>query len=354
MFAGNVMFAKSRASLVALALAAGLAAPAFAQAAPEPAAGSYTAPRTLGNKPDFQGIWTNASVTRMERPAGLPLELTREQADKLEGGALYNQRIKTEASYVDPKQGAPEAGKALPPVGNYDVAWTDPGSTVANINGSLRSSFIVFPENGRIPAMTEEGKKLRASKPRRLGTGYDHPEERGLSERCVFLGTAGPPFGNYLYNNNFQIVQTPEDLVIMSEMVHDVRIARIGQEHRKDDVEQWMGDSIARWDGDTLVVETTHINPTQRHSSILLSKTGKVIERFTRISDNQILYAFEINDPATYTQVWKAEMPLTRMKTPLFEYACHEGNYGLENILKGGRLDDARGVVHTGGQDRGE
>ncbi len=263
---------RAGAALAVIAAVLACAAPSFAQAAPDAAAiaGSYQPPRTAFGKPDLQGIWSNASVTRMERPPGLPLVLSRAQADTLEGHALVNVRsAQKDASYVDPKEGAPEKGKPLPPVGNYDVAYTDPGKTVAHINGELRSSFITFPENGHIPALTAEGKALRAAAPRRLGTGYDNPEERGLSERCIYLGTGGPPFGNYLYNNNFQIVETPNNLMIMSEMIHDVRIARIGGEHRKDDVQPWMGDSIAHWHGDTLVVETNHINPAQRAGGIL-------------------------------------------------------------------------------------
>lgn len=343
------------ASLAAIALAC--AAPAaFAQSAPTAAqiAGDYKPPRTPDGKPDFQGVWSNASVTRLERPKGYPLVITEQQAAELEGRALYNVRLKTESSYVDPKEGAPEKGKALPPVGNYDVAYTDPGARVADFNGQKRSSFLVYPEDGHIPAMTAEGKALRAATPRRLGSGYDNPEERGLSERCIIIGTNGPPFGNYLYNNNFRIVQTADNLMVMSEMIHDVRIARIGGKHRDDKVEQWMGDSIAWWDGDTLVVETTHINPVQRLSGTFLSDDGKVIERFTRISDDQILYEFEINDPKVYTSVWRGQMPLNKSKDEVYEYACHEGNYGLHNILEGGRYDDRQGVDHTGGADRGE
>jgi hypothetical protein len=342
--------AKTAASALALCLALGLAPAAFAQAA-----SGYQAPRTAFGAPDLQGIWSNASVTRLERPDGYPLVLTREQADRLEGGALYNQRLKTESSFVDPNLGAPEAGKPLPPVGNYDVAWTDPGSTVANINGELRSSFIVFPENGKLPALTEEGKHLRAAAPRRRGSGFDHPEERGLSERCIIIGNAGPPLGQYLYNNNFQIVQSPSHFMLMSEMIHDVRVAPIGGAHRSDGVEPWMGDSVARWEGDTLVVETRAIHPTQRgYGGVFLSDQAKVTERFTRISDKQILYAFEIDDPKVYTSRIKAEMPLYKLDAPLFEYACHEGNYGLENILSGGRKNDREGRAQTGGESRGE
>ena len=314
--------------------------------------GDYKPPRTTGGHPDLHGYWTNASVSRMDRPQGYPLVLNDEQAAQLEGRALFNVRLKTERDYVDPKQGAPEKGKPLPGVGNYDVAWTDPGAAVATIKGEKRSSYITYPENGKTPAMTEEGRALRAANTGRRGSGFDNPEERGSSERCLIIGTNGPPFGNYLYNNNFQIVQTPGHVMVMSEMIHDVRIARIGGEHRQDSVPQWMGDSTARWDGDTLVVETRHLDP--RSGGAIISENGKVTERFTRISDIQILYEFEIDDPSVYTSVWRGQMPLTRLQDRVYEYACHEGNYGLQNILEGGRRNDRLGLAQTGGQDRGE
>jgi hypothetical protein len=314
--------------------------------------GDYQPPRLSDGKPDLHGFWSNASVSRMERPQGYPLVLSDEQAAELEGRALYNVRLKTERDFVDPNAPPPEKGKPLPGVGNYDVAWTDPGSIVATIKGEKRSSYITFPANGKIPALTDEGRALRAGATRRPGTGYDNPEERGMSERCLIIGTNGPPFGNYLYNNNFQIVQTGDHVVIMSEMIHDVRIVRINSEHRKDDVQQWMGDSIARWDGDTLVVETRHIDP--RSNGVFISPDGLITERFTRIAADQILYEFEINDPKVYTSIWGGQMPLTRLQDQLYEYACHEGNYGLVNILEGGRGNDRAGRSHTGGQDRGE
>ncbi len=333
----------------------GASAIALAPVALAQATGDYQPPRTPSGKPDLQGVWSTASVTRLERPEGYPLVLTREQADELENGNLFNQRMKTQANFVDPNEGAPEKGKPLPPVGNYDVAYTDPGAHVASINGELRSSFIVYPENGRIPALTEDGRRLRASMPRRIGSGFDNPEERGLSERCIIIGNAGPPLGQYLYNNNFQIVQTDSHLMLLSEMIHDVRIAEIGGRRRGGEVEQWHGDSIAWWEGDTLVVETRHIAKTQRAAGgTFLSDKGVMTERFTRISDNQILYAFEVNDPTVYTSVWRGEMPLNRMDQPVYEYACHEGNYGIVNILSGGRENDRKGIAQTGGESRSE
>ena len=359
------MFLSLRSAFAALLASTALCPAAFAQGpspAPEAPAevvktatqftGDYQPPRLSTGKPDLHGFWSNASVSRMERPQGYPLIVSEDQAAELEGRALFNVRLKTEKDFVDPNAPAPEKGKALPGVGNYDVAWTDPGSIVATIKGEKRSSYITFPADGKIPAMTEEGRKMRAAATRRQGTGYDNPEERGSSERCLIIGSNGPPFGNYLYNNNFQIVQTGDHLVIMSEMIHDVRIARIGGEHRSDDVQTWMGDSIAHWDGDTLVVETRHIDP--RSGGVFVSPDGKIVERFTRIADDQILYEFEIDDPKVYASTWRGQMPLTRLADQLYEYACHEGNYGLVNILEGGRSNDRAGIVHTGGADRGE
>jgi hypothetical protein len=375
---------RSLVSLAALTLA--LAPAALAQAAPQSAApgaraggqqaaapvftqpnlpqkvktaaefvGDYKPTRTADGKPDLHGFWTNATVSRMDRPNGYPLILTDEQAAALEGRALFNVRLKTERSFVDPKQGAPEKGRPLPGVGNYDVAYTDPGNAVINIKGELRSAYITFPENGRTPELTEEGRKLRAAAGLgRRGTGYDHPEERGMSERCVMIGTNGPPFGNYLYNNNFQIVQTRDHFMVMSEMIHDVRIAPIGAKYDEREPDQYMGHSVARWDGDTMVVETRGLRP---GSGAFISDDGKIIEKFTRIADDEILYEFEVNDPKVYTSVYRGQTALHRIKGEMgrtYEYACHEGNYGLWNILEGGRKNDRAGVVNQVQLERGE
>lgn len=333
------------AAVLAVALSA---VAAFAQTTPK-----YEPPRTASGKPDLQGVWSSATATTMERPAGYPLVITREQADAIEGGTLFNQRMKTQASYVDPKEGAPEKGKPLPPVGNYDVAYTDPGSRVISIGGELRSSWVVYPENGKIPALTREGKAIQDASPRKIGSGYDHPEERGLGERCILM-SGGPPLRSGLYNNNVQIVQTPDHVMMMVEMIHDVRIARFADQHRSDGISQWMGDPVARWDGDTLVIETTNLHPDQRSERTVMSSAGKITERFTRISDRQIFYQFEIDDPTTYTSVWRGETALNRLDDSIFEYACHEGNYGLTNILSGGRQNDLQGISVRAGAEREE
>jgi hypothetical protein len=317
--------------------------------------GDYKTSRTAWGKPDLHGYWTNATVSRMDRPNGYPLILTDEQAAALEGRALFNVRLKTERAFVDPNTPAPEKGRPLPGVGNYDVAFTDPGNAVINIKGELRSAYITFPENGRTPEMTEEGRKLRAALgPARRGTGYDNPEERGNSERCLIIGTNGPPFGNYLYNNNFQIVQTEDHLMIMSEMIHDVRIAKIGGKYDARAPDQFMGHSVARWEGDTMVVETRGLRP---GSGAFVSDTGKITEKFTRIAEDEILYEFEVNDPRVYTSVYRGQTALHRIKGETgrtYEYACHEGNYGLWNILEGGRKNDRAGIFNATDGERGE
>lgn len=334
--------------VIAVLAATTMSAPAFAQAT-----GAYEPPRTAEGKPDMQGVWSTATATPMERPAGYPLVLSREQADAMEAGTLFNQRMKTQSSYVDPNEGAPEKGRPLPPVGNYDVAYTDPGSRVTSIGGELRSSWVVYPEDGKIPALTEAGVKLRDSSPRRRGSGYDNPEERGLGERCILM-SGGPPLRSGLYNNNVQIVQTPGHVMLMVEMIHDVRIARFDESHADDRMTAWMGDPLALWEGDTLVIETANIHPDQRLDRTLQSASGKITERFTRISDRQILYQFEVDDPVVYGGVWRGETALNRLDEDIYEYACHEGNYGLYNILLGGRENDLRGVANTTSLNRTE
>jgi len=313
----------------------------------------YEAPRTATGHPDLQGIWSTATATPMERPNGYPLVLTREQADAMEAGTLFNQRMKTQANFVDPNEAAPEKGKPLPPVGNYDVAYTDPGSRLISIGGELRSSWVVYPENGRIPELTETGIKLRDSSPRRRGSGYDNPEERGLGERCILM-SGGPPLRSGLYNNNVQIVQTPDHVMLMVEMIHDVRIARLSDRPADERMTAWMGDPVARWEGETLVVETVNIHPDQRLDRALQSATGKITERFTRISDRQILYQFEVDDSVVYGSVWRGETALNRFDDDIYEFACHEGNYGLYNILLGGRENDNRGVENAASLNRTE
>jgi hypothetical protein len=196
---------------------------------------------------------------------------------------------------------------------------------------------------------------MRGQRGQGRGTGYDNPEERGAGERCIvgFGGTGGPPLMNVLYNNNYQIIQSPDAVVLVTEMVHDARIIPLNAAHKPNALNPYLGDSIGWWEGDTLVVETININP-NGGGQVQLTPSGKIIERFTRYSDAQVLYEFEVIDPLLYSQVWKGEVGLNRVDQNVYEYACHEGNYGLHGILEGGRANDRSGKGNGEKGDRDE
>ena len=331
-----------------LALSAVLAATALA-----PAAGQarWTLPRTPDGRPDLQGIWTNETITPVERPVEFKtLVLNEEEAARLEN--VVADRTDRLAQPSDPNRTAPPKGGdgstgAAGNVGGYNNFWLDAGSRVATINGERRSSLVVDPANGRIPPQTEQARKrtlARMAVNRDRGGEYDHPEFRPLAERCLlsFGSSAGPPMlPNYFYNNNYQIVQTPDQVMILVEMVHDVRVIRLNaKEHPPKHIRPWMGDSIGRWEGDTLVVETTNFHPLQVFRGA--SENLRVIERFTRVGEKALLYAFTIDDPTTFTAQWSGEVPFTKTDEVIYEYACHEGNYALSNILSGERDRERR------------
>jgi hypothetical protein len=311
-----------------------LAASAAAQAA------DYHAPRNGFGQPDLGGAWTNASLTSLQRPAMFK-SLTLTEA---EAAAMEKRRAAARAQAdrpTDPNSGAPPAANDP---GGYNASWTDPGVSLGRINGQVRTSWIVEPVNGQLPYSTA-GRAAYIEALRKARNSWDGPENRPLGERCIlgFGSTAGPPMLNVLYNNNYQIVQSKDAVAIVVEMNHDARIIRLtDKKHLPGFMRPWMGDSVGWWDGDTLVVETTNFNPGESlrpyfGNSILLSPGAKVTERFTRVSPTQLLYRFEVDDPATYSQVWKAEMPMNATKGPIYEYACHEGNYALPGILAGAR-----------------
>jgi hypothetical protein len=204
------------------------------------------------------------------------------------------------------------------------------------------SSLITMPENGRLPPLTDEARQRRAKvqESRSQFGSYDHPELRPVAERCLvsFGSNAGPPmFPNGWYNNNYTIVQTADHVVIMAEMVHDARIIRMGDGPRMpDDLRPWLGDSWGHWEGDVLVVETTNLHPLQQYTS----ERMKVTERFSRVAEDELLYSFTVDDPSTYTEVWGGQVPMHALNDKLYEYACHEGNYAMTNILRGARYEE--------------
>lgn len=298
----------------------------------------YEPPRTASGKPDLQGFWTNASLTGMQRSAryeDIGLVIPEERVQELTVNHSANVRQATDDGLV---QGELLDGSDLGEGRGYNAFWVDPGTRFGVVRGEHRTSWVTHPENGRIP-FSEQGNQLRREARARFSSN-DGPEGRSLGERCLigFGSTGGPPMNNVLYNNLYQIVQTEDYLMIMVEMVHDARIIPIGGEHRPSELSPWLGDSVGHWEGDTLVVETVNIHPQQSpRNSAPLSDQGKIIERFSRYSDDQILYEFEVTDPVYYTETWRGEMSFNTTDTRPYEYACHEGNYGLIGILAGAR-----------------
>jgi len=298
----------------------------------------WVAPRMAWGVPDLQDTWTSATITGLERPDEIEkLVLTPEEAREIESGTAEFM-----ASVDDVPEGELEEGAD---VGGYNTFWMDPGKRLAVVNGEIRSSLIVSPEDGQLPyswrAWFQLGKRLL--KMRRS----DGPEARFLGERCIvgFGSTGGPPMLPVLYNNHYQIVQSPGFVTILVEMNHNARIIRIGGEHLPQEIRPWLGDSVGRWEGDTLVVETTNFNPGQsfrgslRHV-IYMTQDARVVERFTRVGAKEILYEFTVDDPGAFTEAWSAEIPLRAADGKIYEYACHEGNYSLVGILAGARQEE--------------
>ena len=342
-----------------------------ATAKPVPAKPRWVMPRTPDGKPDLQGNWTNETQTPLERMTAGGGTLTDAQAKAVEDRAQLVEEYRDKAS--DPNRPAPpkggEAGRLAAPgeqsfieriseaagggVGGYNGFWLDPGLSVIRIDGVARSSIIIDPPNGRIPGLTDLGKKRMAeiaARNRKYGE-FDHPEMRPLADRCLlsFGSNAGPPMlPNYFYNNNYSIVQTPDHIMILAEMVHDVRIIRMNPkaQHVSAANQPWLGDSIGHWEGDTLVVETTNIHPMQREQTAILwayrgaSEKLKVTERFTRTGPDTIVYRFTMEDPDVFTAPFTGELPFIKTDEMVYEYACHEGNYAMTNILSGERTKE--------------
>nr|MEA2797705.1 hypothetical protein [Phenylobacterium sp.] len=333
------------ATALGLAVLPGLAA---AQA-PSPPKSAYKAPRDAYGHPDLQGVWTNASMTRLERNPryGKDLALTEEQARKIEHRndeliALGARPTDPNAKVTDlPADCSDGRGGDC----NYNAAWTDPGSTVMRVGGQPRNGFITTTPDGRVPMRKDLKLGPFGQQPLPRGMSpSDNPETRAPGERCLlsFGNSSGPVMTPVLYNNTYQIVQTRDQVSIVVEMVHDARIVRMGASHLPAPIRPWMGDSVGRWEGDTLVIETTNFHPEQvfRGASAHL----KVTERLTPLSPGRMHYAFWVEDPTVFSQAWGGEYEFARSKGPVYEYACHEGNYGLVGILQGARQEERTGV----------
>ena len=354
--------------ILALGTALSITAPALAQTPEAPAPKydptkpypAYAAPKLSIGQPDLQGYWHNTTLTKMTRPAGVAsLVYTEEEVAKLEqamveeieeGNAPTAEDAPVE--YVIPKDIKPEYLAGGGATGGYNRFWIDPGNHVMRVNGEPRSSILTTPTGtvpphkaGATPAPPPEWPafmKLLGPSPTPRGQSFDNPESRA-TERCIvsFGRNAGPPmFANGFYNNSYQIVQSPDHVAIVTEMVHDTRIVRLNSKHRTDDVRPYFGDSIGWWEGDTLVVETTHIPQSQQF--MVSWKDLKVTERFRRVADDRLYYGFTIEDPTLWDAPWGGEYEFAALQGKMYEYACHEGNYAMPGILEGARVMEAR------------
>ena len=303
-------------SLLALGVATALAGAVSLSAAQavSSTSGEWVVPRTPDGRPDLQGNWSSGTLTPFQRPEGQGPVLSWEEVERLEGRAAgYIERVSrpSDPNRPAPPQGGDGSTGGAGNVGGYNGIYMDRGSRVAVVNGEPRSSLITQPADGRVPLRTPEAEAEAAEYREFMDQfgRYDHPEVRPLGERCIvsFGRNAGPPMlPNGAYNNNYTIVQTPDHIMIMAEMVHDARIIRIGDGPRlPPNVRPWMGDSWGHWEGDVLVVETTNINPVHRYRGNS-SDNLRVIERFSRVDEETVLYQFTIDDPTTYTALWGA------------------------------------------------
>jgi hypothetical protein len=289
---------------------------------------SWVVPRTPDGHPDFQGTWNTSTLTPLERPAEFadkPFLTAQEAKD-------YEARLLREGNRDRRDGGADvDVGRA------YNEFWYDRGSHVVQ---TRRTSLIIDPPDGKIPALTPEAQKRQTelAQYRRQHPG-DGPEDYSLANRCILWASAGPPMMPGPYNNNYQIVQAPGWVTILVEMIHDARIIpTYGTPHLPSTVREWMGDSRGHWEGDTLVVETT--NFTDKTNFRGASQNMRLVERFTRTDANTIMYEFTVNDPSSFTKPWTVQIPMKKSMEPVLEYACHEGNYAMEGMLRALRVEE--------------
>jgi hypothetical protein len=382
-FIGAVAVAAAAVSLSDGRLAAQAPAkPAVAKpAAAKPATPARLAgiKRTADGHPDLQGTYDVATMTPVERPAGVKsLTLTKEEAAALEMYEAERQK-KNDAPLAADRTAPPVGGETTTGksylefleragggvVGGYNNFWLAGGTQLIEVDGQKRSSLVMDPPDGKIPAMKPEARRRNAafaaggavapdaSESAASGPpgAFDGPELRPLAERCLlgFGSTSGPPtLPNYFYNNLKQIVQTKDTVLLLNEMVHDARVVRMNAEHLPPTIRKWMGDSVGHWEGDTLVVDTTNFtNKTRFNGS---AEQLHVVERFTRTDPHTILYRFAVEDPTTWDRSWTGEYPWRETDEKLYEYACHEGNYSLGGMLRGARQKEAEDAAKKTGK----
>ena len=321
----------------------------FSGTAVAQSAGAYEISRTEHGQPDLQGVWNFSSSTPMQRSEryGTQEFLTAEQVqEQIERQARMAARADAQEAELILNPEPPPAGQT--PRG-YNTFWIEMG----NRGDNVRTSHIVYPENGRVPEVVEGnpviagglGPDVSGERPVRFivgGIAKNGPEDRGLSERCLVGFNAGPPFLPSLYNNNMQIIQSKDSFVIITEMIHDARIVPLVEKPElSDDIRLWAGDSRGYWEGDTLVVETNNFNGMQTSFQSRGTNFDMVLkEKFTRVSYDQVDYEFTIDDPSTYTDKITAIVPMSKVAGQIYEYACHEGNYGMINTMRGARYEE--------------
>lgn len=306
------------------------------------AAQDWQAPRMAWGDPDLQGVWNTATITGLERFDGIDeLVISEEEVRQLE------RRDASLLAEIDnfPAEDIP-VGEV---VGGYNSFWFERGSRLLRVRGEPRTSIIIDPKNGKVPYTIRGWAKywwtlLKTQK-------RNNPEEQLLGDRCVvgFGSTGGPPMLPVLYNNNYQFIQTPDQVLILVEMNHAIRTIRIDSDPLPQQIRPWLGDSIGHWEGDTLVVETTQFHPQQSFRGAIkhqfyVGLNSKVTERFTRVADKEIVYEFTVEDDDIYRQPWRGELSFRSTDGKIYEYACHEGNYGLSGMLAGERAQGVNGI----------
>jgi len=310
-----------------------------AKTAPSAAKKAWTAPRTPDGQPDLQGIWNSATGTPIERPGELKGKEFFTEQEARDWEKTMQARSKRDGKPDDP--GVP---------GTYNDAFWEIGTKPAK---TLRTSIVIDPPDGKIPALTPAAAAARQQKIDRI-FHPDGPEDLGLGDQCLMFSTGAPPMLPYTYNSNYRIVQTKDYVAIYIEMIHDTRIIPIvksldGRKHLPSSVRLWYGDSIGHWEGDTLVVDTTNFIeksqfylqlPYQVTTGPFADENMHVVERFRRMDADTILYQFDVDDPTAYVRPWKGEYTMSASPGPVYEYACHEGNYGLPDVLKGARAQE--------------
>jgi hypothetical protein len=319
---GEIMRALTFACVVCAAVAVGAQSNAPVRRTSSPAAsGKSVVPRAPDGHADIQGTWDFAQLTPFERPGDFA---GRDSVSEEEAEEFAQKRIET--THKDRRDG----GAAADVERAYNDFWWDFGTRV-----SKQSSLVVDPPDGRVPPMTAAAQERIAQRRNR----FENPEERPLPERCILGFNSGPPMVPSAYNNNVQIVQTPNHVLVLNEMIHSARVVDLsGRPHFPPHIRFLTGDSIGHWEKDTLVVDTTNYSTDGvfRNST----KNLHLVERFTRVDRDTLRYEFTVNDPDTWTRPWSASIPMARTEQPVFEYACHEGNYALEGVLRGARYQE--------------